>query len=57
MKDKIKRAIAKSLCPYLREEMKADYSYDKFSKAIKEDKDFQDKLNELMRVNLQRTFW
>lgn len=55
VKDKIKRAIAKSLYPYLMEEIKADYSYDKLSSTLKNDKAFQDKLNKLTTVTLQRT--
>lgn len=55
IKDKIKRAIAKSLYPYLMEEIRADYSYDKLAYAVKNDKTFQDKLNKLTTITLQRT--
>lgn len=55
MKDKILRAIAKYLYPYLIEEIKADYSYNKLASALKKDKTLKNKLNKLTTVTLQRT--
>ena len=55
MKDKILRAITKYLYPYLIEEIKADYSYNKLASALKKDKTLKNKLNKLTTVTLQRT--